>query len=260
MRSRISWEHSLKDRARGFEEAICLDGRRLDHAVSTDPLHFAANVEVDGGALLSVMKKAAEEGEIWEWRAFGNPDAPTLEFIRSRPIRMAVKDLAGEDLYLISPVSDQNVKLRRWNGEWVLKFKLLLTTTTRGVELYGETAGWVYQFPVERQLLVQAGRLLGIKLADFGESPTALSANDFIAALSQGTPPAISVRVAKVRTQFEVDGGWLELTEVSFPSRTTNSLSIHSTDLRVVERTLDQIGSLENLEVMNYVEACRRWR
>jgi hypothetical protein len=55
------------------------------------------------------MSKPPEEGEIWEWRAFGQPSETTLKLILDHPIRMGVKDQQGEDLYLISPISDQNV-------------------------------------------------------------------------------------------------------------------------------------------------------
>ena len=205
------------------------------------------------------MTKPPEEGEIWEWRAFGQPGETTLKIIRDHPIRMGVKDHQGEDLYLISPISDQNVKLRQWRSEWVLKFKLLLTTAKRGVELYTETAGWVHRFPIGPELLSHAARLLGTKLPESSGSAGNLSAEDLIDVLAHATPPIVEVRVAKVRSQFDFEEGWVELSEARFPSQTLQSLSIHSPKTEVVESILDQLETSPEMEVMNYVEACRRW-
>ena len=205
------------------------------------------------------MSKAPEEGEIWEWRAFGRPSETTLNIILNHPIRMGVKDQQGEDLYLISPISDQNVKLRQWRGAWVLKFKLLLTTAARGIELYTETAGWVHRFPIGPELLSHAARLLGTRLPSPGTSATTLSAEDLIDVLARAKPPIAEVRVAKLRSQFEFEDGWVELSEARFPNRHIHSLSIHSPKTEVVESILDQLETSPEMEVMNYVEACRRW-
>ena len=72
------------------------------------------------------MTKPSEEGQIWEWRAFGEITDELAAKIRSYPIRLGVSDIDGEDIYLVSPNSDQNVKFRKYPGGWVLKFKLLL--------------------------------------------------------------------------------------------------------------------------------------
>ncbi|HET8675530.1 MAG TPA: hypothetical protein VFO63_07095, partial [Blastocatellia bacterium] len=69
------------------------------------------------------MAKAPEEGEIWEWRAFGRVDERLASLILAHPIRLGISDHRGTDLYLISESSDQNVKLRKSGTEWLLKFK-----------------------------------------------------------------------------------------------------------------------------------------
>ena len=206
-----------------------------------------------------LMTKPPEEGEIWEWRAFGQPSEATLDIIRNHPIRTGVKDHRGEDLYLISPISDQNVKLRQWKREWVLKFKLLLTTAKRGIELYTETAGWVHRFPIGPELLSHAARLLGTSLPESAESATKFSAENLIDILAHATPPIFEVRVRKLRSQFDFGDGWVELSEARFPNQTIQSLSIHSPKTEVVELILDLLETSPEMEVMNYVEACRRW-
>jgi hypothetical protein len=205
------------------------------------------------------MAKDPEEGEIWEWRAFGTPSVKTIETVRSHPIRMGVKDLPGEDIYLISPISDQNVKLRMWRGEWVLKIKLLLTTAPRGIDLYTETAGMVYKFPSGPDVLAQAARLLGVKLSALSESADAFSSDEFIEALAQSSPPVVTARTVKLRSQFDFSRAWVELAEVEFPRNQVQTLSVHSTTISAVEEILDVLSPNPELEVMNYVEACRRW-
>jgi len=139
----------------------------------------------------------------------------------------------------------------------VLKFKLLLTTTARRIELYTETAGWVYKFPIRPKLLSQAAQLLGTVVPS---GPSAkLSAEELIEALACGTPPIREVRVAKLRSQFQFEGGWVELADARFPSQSVQSLSIHSPKTEVVETILDLLETDPEMEVMNYVEACRRW-
>jgi hypothetical protein len=210
--------------------------------------------------IIMAITKAPEEGELWEWRAFGSPADSTLQLIRAHPIRMEIRDLPAEDLYFVAPKSDQNVKLRLWQGEWVLKFKLLLSTAARGIELYTESAGWVYRFPVQKELLTHAAQLLGVKLSASSNDTPTLSQDEFIDALDSSDPPTAQVIVKKLRSQFDFPGGWVEIAEATFPNQKTCSLSIHSPQQSDVETILGQLNVNDELEVMNYVEACRRWQ
>ena len=210
--------------------------------------------------IIMAITKAPEEGELWEWRAFGLPTESTVRLIRAHPIRMDFKDMPAEDLYFVTPNSDQNVKLRRWHGEWVLKFKLLLSTAARGIELYTESAGWVYRFPVQKELLTHAAQLLGVKLSASSNNTPRFSQDEFIEALDSSDPPTAQVIVKKSRSQFDFPGGWVEIAEVTFPTQKTRSLSIHSPQQSDVETILQSLNVGDELEVMNYVEACRRWQ
>ena len=205
------------------------------------------------------MSKPPEEGEIWEWRAFGRVGARLDAEVRSHPIRMDVADASGEDIYLVSPDSNQNVKLRNWSGHWVLKFKLLLLTGPRSAELYSESGALAFRFPVASKRLKEAATLLGVRLPQALSLPHRLSDRDFLEALAASSPPARSVLVSKVRSQFAFEGGWVELADVVFPRGRVQSLSIHSRDLTAVEKMLDHLRPDPELEAMNYVEACRRW-
>ena len=204
------------------------------------------------------MAKAPEEGEVWEWRAFGRVDEKLASQIQAHPIRMGVHNHRGTDLYLISEASDQNVKLRKWGAEWLLKLKLLVDKAERAIELYSESSTMVFGFPVSEGELLFAAHLLGVHL----KSPLdkeRFSDEEFIDALVQSSPPATRVEVSKVRSQYAFDGGWVEFADVSFPSKTVQTLSIHSPERETVEKILDSFDPNAELEAMNYVEACRRW-
>jgi hypothetical protein len=204
------------------------------------------------------MAKAPEEGEIWEWRAFGRVDEKLASQILAHPIRMGIHNHRGIDLYLISEASDQNVKLRKWGAEWLLKLKLLVDKAQRAIELYSESSTTVYGFPISADQLQFAARLLGVH-PKTSPDKNSFTDEEFINALVSSSPPATRVEVSKMRSQFDFDGGWVELAHVTFPAKTVQSLSIHSPDRATVERILDSFEPGAELEAMNYVEACRRW-
>jgi len=204
------------------------------------------------------MTKQPEEGTIWEWRAFGQVDDRLAARIRDYPVRMGISDLRGEDVYLIAPASDQNVKLRRYSSGWILKLKLLFERRPGAFELYNESAEFTYRFPVQLATVSDAARLLEVTLPDISLSPS-LTDSEFVETLAQSSPAVKKTKVVKRRSQFQFDGGWLELAEVEFVSRSVQSISIHSPDLDFVKRMLEELNPGDVLEAMNYIEACRRW-
>jgi hypothetical protein len=203
--------------------------------------------------------KPPEEGEIWEWRAFGRVSDSLASFVRVHPVRMGILDQSGEDIYFVSPTSDQNVKLRRWGGRWVLKLKLLLAKADRSMELYSETSKMVFPFPVQASVLHRAAQLLEVSLGTSPAREEMLSDQQFIQSLLDSDPPARRVDVSKTRSQFDFDGGWVELAEVRFPGAQIHSISIHSPELDTVKKIVSQLKPGPELEAMNYVEACLRW-
>lgn len=203
------------------------------------------------------MTKQPEEGEIWEWRAFGPLAAELATAVHAYPIRMSLVNIEGKDIYFISPNSDHNIKLRKYDQRWVLKFKLLLGGAPGEAELYNESAAYTYSFPVNRDKLKVTAGLLRVKPANV---PAAvLSADEFSRALAEASPSVGRAEVNKKRSQFEFDGGWIELAEVWFERHHTNSISIHSRDREAVDVMRKRLPLGDGWEVMNYVEACRRW-
>jgi len=204
------------------------------------------------------MSKRPEEGLIWEWRAFGHVGLSLLSRIQSHPIRMGIVDHRGVDLYFVSPTSDHNIKLRKWNRGWLLKFKLLLEKNSDSVELYSESARQVYKFPVDPKRLSKAASLLNTTLRKKPPA-TALSRKQLVKALESASPAISMIEVSKVRSQFDCEEAWIELADVDFPHRKVQSVSIHSPNLEAVNRIVEELHPGSDLEVMNYLEACRRW-
>ncbi|MEK6304494.1 MAG: hypothetical protein AABO41_27720 [Acidobacteriota bacterium] len=203
------------------------------------------------------MTKQPEEGEIWEWRAFGSLTGELEAAVHAYPVRMSLVNIEGKDIYFIAPKSNHNIKLRKYDDRWLLKFKLLLGGAPGEAELYNESAAYTYSFPIERDKLKVTSGLLRVKLKTV---PAAvLSADEFTRALAEASPPVGRAEVNKKRSQFEFDGGWIELAEVWFAKHHTNSISIHSPDREAVELMRQRLSLGEGWEVMNYVEACRRW-
>jgi hypothetical protein len=203
------------------------------------------------------MTKPPEEGRIWEWRAFGRISETLAAKVRAYPVRFS--DLRGDDIYLISPHSDQNVKLRRYARGCVLKLKLLFESKTGPFELYVESAAFTYDFPVPLDRLKEAARLLCVTLPVAVLSLGSVDEKEFVKALAESSPAVIETRVSKRRSQYQFENGWLELADVKFATREIQSVSVHSPDIEVVKEMIDTLQPGDELEPMNYIEACRHW-
>jgi hypothetical protein len=204
------------------------------------------------------MSKPPEEGQVWEWRGFGRVSPQVTAEVESLPIRNGIRDIAGTDIYLIAPVSEQNVKLRLTDRGWMLKFKLLLEKQEDGIELYHETARWTYAFPITLATVQEAARLLDVKLVEASLQRDRFEMTEAIAALSGATPAIVQVITKKVRSQYQFAGGWVEIADVDFGHRQVQSLSLHSPTIETVGRMIERFHPDSGLTVMNYVEACRR--
>jgi len=205
------------------------------------------------------MIKPPEEGEIWEWRAFGRVSDSLAERVRAYPIRFGLSDLRGEDIYLVAPHSNQNVKLRRYANGWLLKLKLLIGTQPGSFERYKESAEFTNRFPVSRKALEDAARLLEVEAPNAVASAATFSEEAFVRAFAESSPPAIQIRVSKRRSQYQFQNGWLELADVTFSKQQVQSISIHSPNIDVVREMTNRLQTGDELTPMNYIEACRRW-
>jgi hypothetical protein len=205
------------------------------------------------------MSKAPEEGKIWEWRAFGQISESLAARVFAYPVRMGLNDLRCEDIYFISETSDQNVKLREYTSGCFLKFKLLLEIKPGAIELYRESARFTHLLPVGFEHLKEAARLLKVTLPDGIEEGATFDEGALVRVFSKSSPPAIKINVKKRRSQYQFSGGWLEKADVAFARNRVQSISIHSPDIEMVKGMLKLLNVGDEMEAMNYIEACRRW-
>jgi hypothetical protein len=211
------------------------------------------------------LMKAPEEGYVWEWRAFGRLRQTLIKKIKAQPIRIddngnSLSDILGQDLYLISPASEHNIKLRKSIGsEWTLKFKLLVRTEAHAIELYQESNKKFYRFPVTKAVVEETAELLSIKLPESFPASKKMDADSFVQILKNSMPAVKDILVGKIRSQYQFENGWVELADVTFPNHRTQSISLHSFERKGLDALFAELPIDDNLEVMNYLEACRRW-
>jgi hypothetical protein len=194
-----------------------------------------------------MSNKPGEEGWFWEWRTFGELPALLVEAVEAYELR-GEPGIEGEDLYLISASTDQNVKLR---GDG-LKLKPLLVELDDGLELYEESARLAFDLPASPDAIAKAASLLGVHVA----APRALGRDELLALIGPGV---VRVEVLKRRTQYVVGDGWVELAELEFPAARVRSLGIQSSSLAETRRIRDLLDPGRALAPINYVDACRRW-
>jgi hypothetical protein len=205
------------------------------------------------------MAKPPEEGKVWEWRAFGSLSPDLLARVNALPLRAGIVGRPEFDIYLISPISDNNIKLRETDVRFVLKLKPLLEAGTDKIELYQESMDMVYDFPVDKPVFDRVCSLLETAPAGDLSAIQSFGEEGFTRALSTCRPPIKRVEVSKTRSQFVVLNGWVELADMIFPRKITQSISVHSFQKEVVARTLSELNVNNGLKEMNYVRACRLW-
>jgi hypothetical protein len=205
------------------------------------------------------MKKPPEEGKIWEWRAFGSLSRELLARVNSFPLRAGIVGRPEYDIYLISPTNDNNIKLRELDGRYVLKLKPLLEAGADAIELYQESLDMVYDFAVAKSVFDRVCSLLETAPAGDLSAIQSFGEEGFTRALSTCRPPIKRVEVSKTRSQFVVRNGWVELADMIFPRKTTQSISVHSFEKEVISRALEDLKVPNALKAMNYVQACRLW-
>lgn len=211
------------------------------------------------------MMKAPEEGYVWEWRAFGKLPQTLVDKITAQPIRLddngdLLANIFGQDLYFVSPTSDHNIKLRKTLGsDWILKFKLLLATEANAIELYHESDKKLYRFPVRRAVVEETAELLQTTLPENFPSSGKIDADSMIQFLKDSTPQVENILVGKIRSQYQFANGWVELADVTFPNQRAQSISLHAFERQEVENLLAELQPQDHLEVMNYLQASRRW-
>jgi hypothetical protein len=198
-----------------------------------------------------VSGKPSEEGWFWEWRAFGVVPEPVAARVRAHETR-GEPDVEGDDLYLVSSLTDQNVKLRADGG--LLKLKPRLAALADGCELFEETARLIWTTPVPAAAVAKAAALLGVAV-DAGEPLDA----ERLRRAFEAAPEVRLVRARKRRTQYAIGEAWVELADVVFPRGAVRTIGVQSPRLDETRRVRDLVDPDGLLSPLGYVDACRRW-
>jgi exopolyphosphatase/guanosine-5'-triphosphate,3'-diphosphate pyrophosphatase len=176
----------------------------------------------------------------WEWRTFG-------ESFGESDGRLAALESLGvqesDELYLLSPVTDENVKVR----DLLMDIKTLKQVNSDGLEQWEPVMKGAFPLPVPEVKHV---------LEALGIAPPPLARPDytleqFVAELVEPSGRLRAVKVHKKRTRYKVDGCMSEMTEVVADGRKTRTVAIESEDPTRVMAARRKLG-LDGFENINY--------
>jgi len=165
----------------------------------------------------------------WEWRTFGQ------EFGAAEPrlAALAVENVQqSEEIYLISTVSDANVKIR--NG--LLDIKQLETVNADGLERWRPVLKAA--FPLSPFAIAQLHTALGLAVPAVDQ----LTLDGLLAGLASAGGPVHVVSVTKTRNRFHIQGCAAELTDVIASGTKVRTVAIEDTDADKVIGAVRAIG------------------
>jgi exopolyphosphatase/guanosine-5'-triphosphate,3'-diphosphate pyrophosphatase len=155
----------------------------------------------------------------WEWRTFGQ-DFGAAEPRFATLVAETVQN--SEEIYLVSPSSDANVKIR--NG--MVDIKLLERVDANGLEQWRPTLK--EPFPLADSALAQVRAALGLPAAPPRAEGRSLAG--LLAALAPSGGPVRVVTVRKTRSRFHVHGCVAELADVIADGKKVRTVAIEDAD------------------------------
>ena len=198
-------------------------------------------------------------GDHWEWRGFGQALSEFQHWFRDLPpLYSPRQQLPTEDIYLWTPASVHNVKLR---GD-ALKFKRFLAREGPYERWLEDERDWL-PFPLSPHHLRTLARLLGIHLPQAPDR--AIDRDVLLQLLARAHPPVHQVTVLKRRrlarwphsTSEEVIVEW---THILRPVA-VETVALEHPSLPVLRNAHIRLEPLlgAGLEAMNYLQAIGRW-
>jgi exopolyphosphatase/guanosine-5'-triphosphate,3'-diphosphate pyrophosphatase len=155
----------------------------------------------------------------WEWRTFGQ------EFGAAEPrlAALAAENVQQSDeIYLLSTVSDANVKIR----DQLLDIKRLETVNCDGLEQWRPVLK--EPFPLSASAVASVNAALGLQAVPVSAHNLAL--DRLLASLAAPDGAVRVVSVTKTRTRFHIQGCAAELTEVVANRQKVRTVAIEDTD------------------------------
>jgi len=155
----------------------------------------------------------------WEWRTFGQ------EFGSAEPrlAALAVENVQqSEEIYLLSTVSDANVKIR----DQLLDIKRLEAVNADGLERWRPVLK--EPFPLSASAIASVNAALGLQAIPVSADNLAL--DRLLASLASPDGPVRVVNVTKTRTRFHIQGCVAELADVVANGTKVRTVAIEDTD------------------------------
>jgi len=167
----------------------------------------------------------------WEWRAFGE----SFGEAESQFAALTAGDIEESDeLYLLSSVLDDNVKVRYG----LMDIKKLEQVNADGLEQWKPVMK--DSFPLPATEAKKVFEVLGVAAPPMAR--TDYSLEQFLDELVPVTKSLRAVRVHKKRTRYKVDGCMAELSEITVDDKPTRTIALELEDPERVIATVRKLG------------------
>jgi exopolyphosphatase/guanosine-5'-triphosphate,3'-diphosphate pyrophosphatase len=180
----------------------------------------------------------------WEWRSFGAHFGDAEARLKAR---IADKLQYSDEMYLLSSISDANVKIR----DGLMDIKRLEQTDTQGFEQWRPVLKEAFPLPAAaiRTVFAALGVVPPPELA-----PITL---DRLLAEVASDSRLRTLEVHKTRTRYQLEGCMAELTEVAANGKTIRTIAVESEEPALITTALRTLG-LEGLENISYPRGLKR--
>jgi exopolyphosphatase/guanosine-5'-triphosphate,3'-diphosphate pyrophosphatase len=180
----------------------------------------------------------------WEWRSFGSQFGDAEARLKARG---ADNLQHSDEIYLLSSLSDANVKIR----DGLMDIKQLEQTNAHGFEQWR---------PVLKEAFPLSAAAIETVFAALGVAPPLESAAitlDQLLAIVTSDSRLRTLQVHKARTRYQLESCMAELTEVAANGKTIRTVAIESEEPAHLAAAL-QVLDLVGLENVSYPRGLKR--
>jgi exopolyphosphatase / guanosine-5'-triphosphate,3'-diphosphate pyrophosphatase len=174
----------------------------------------------------------------WEWRSFGTDFGNAEARLKARGTD---KLQYSDEIYLLSSISDANVKIR----DGLMDIKRLEQTDTHGFEQWR---------PVLKEAFPLAAAAVGTVFAALGVASslesTSITLEQLLVEVASDSRMR-TLEVHKARTRYQLEGCMAELTEVTANGKTIRTMAVESEDPACIAAALRALG-LEGVKNVSY--------
>ncbi len=182
----------------------------------------------------------------WEWRTFGeNFGDADRRFATLKPGDVQESD----EVYLLSSVSDQNVKVR----DQLMDIKTLEQVNADGLEQWKPVMKAGFPLPAAEVKRV----LAALELESPGLARSDYTLEQFITDLAGSSGQLRVVNVHKKRARYKIEDCMAEMTEVQADGRKIRTVALESEDPALVIAAVRQLG-LGQFQNISYPRGLKR--